>query len=208
MRPPAVLSSPNSPDPEVDDTLDDLAEMVLNAGGRVVVVPAARMPSTHRGRGYLSVLVGRSSWRCLVPCLVQRRRDCSGCLPKSARMEERGSRMTSDSSRQNHTSMSHTVSSASDADGARHQFVSLSPADQSRSSGPGRPERLTWVRLLPLDDAADLVQAAPPDQREPLLALLDDAAQREVTALMAYAEDVAGGLMDPRFMRLRPELTV
>jgi hypothetical protein len=33
-------------DPEVDDTLDDLAELVLNAGGRVVVVPAARMPST------------------------------------------------------------------------------------------------------------------------------------------------------------------
>ena len=33
-------------DPEVDDALDDLAELVLNAGGRVVVVPAARMPST------------------------------------------------------------------------------------------------------------------------------------------------------------------
>lgn len=32
--------------PEVDDTLDDLAELVLNAAGRVVVVPAARMPST------------------------------------------------------------------------------------------------------------------------------------------------------------------
>jgi hypothetical protein len=32
--------------PEVDDTLDDLAELVLNAGGRVVVVPAARMPGS------------------------------------------------------------------------------------------------------------------------------------------------------------------
>jgi hypothetical protein len=31
--------------PEVDDALDDMAELVLNAGGRVVVVPAARMPS-------------------------------------------------------------------------------------------------------------------------------------------------------------------
>lgn len=31
--------------PEVDDTLDDLAEMVLHTGGRVVVVPAARMPT-------------------------------------------------------------------------------------------------------------------------------------------------------------------
>ncbi|HKT79844.1 MAG TPA: CBS domain-containing protein, partial [Vicinamibacterales bacterium] len=69
-------------------------------------------------------------------------------------------------------------------------------------------ERLIWVRLLPLDDAADLVQAAPVGEREGLLALLDDAARREVTALMAYSEDVAGGLMNPRFMRLRPELTI
>ena len=71
-----------------------------------------------------------------------------------------------------------------------------------------RGERFAWVRLLPLDDAADFVQAAPTDERDGLLALLDDAARREVTALMAYSEDVAGGLMNPRFMRLRPELTV
>jgi hypothetical protein len=32
--------------PEVDDALDDVAELVLNAGGRAVVVPAARMPGT------------------------------------------------------------------------------------------------------------------------------------------------------------------
>ena len=69
-------------------------------------------------------------------------------------------------------------------------------------------ERLARMRLLPLDDAADLLQAAPATEREGLLALLDDAARREVTALMAYSEDVAGGLMNPRFMRLRPELTV
>jgi len=69
-------------------------------------------------------------------------------------------------------------------------------------------ERLVWLRLLPLDDAADFVQAAPADERGGLLALLDDAARREVTALMAYSDDVAGGLMNPRFTRLRPELTV
>jgi magnesium transporter len=69
-------------------------------------------------------------------------------------------------------------------------------------------ERLAWMRLLPLDDAADLVQAAPQRERKALLELLDDSARREVTALMAYSEDVAGGLMNPRFMRLRPELTV
>ena len=69
-------------------------------------------------------------------------------------------------------------------------------------------ERLPWIRMLPLDDAADLVQAASAEDRTGLLALLDEAARREVTALMAYSEDVAGGLMDPRFIRLRPELTV
>lgn len=92
---------------------------------------------------------------------------------------------------------------------AHEEFQQSSPAEQvamllSMPTG----ERLVWVRLLPLDDAADLVQAAPAGEREGLLALLDEAARREVTALMAYSEDVAGGLMNPRFMRLRPELTV
>jgi stalled ribosome rescue protein Dom34 len=31
--------------PEVDDLLDDLAEMVAKAGGRVVVMPSQRMPT-------------------------------------------------------------------------------------------------------------------------------------------------------------------
>ena len=33
-------------DPEVDDVLDDLGELVLKAGGEVVMVPAERMPTT------------------------------------------------------------------------------------------------------------------------------------------------------------------
>ena len=52
------------------------------------------------------------------------------------------------------------------------------------------------MRLLALDDAADVVQAAPAEVREALLGSLDDAGKREVTALLAYSEDVAGGLMD------------
>ena len=39
-----------------------------------------------------------------------------------------------------------------------------------------------------------------------LLALLDEATRREVSALLAYAEDDAGGLMSPRFARLRPDM--
>lgn len=65
-----------------------------------------------------------------------------------------------------------------------------------------------WVRLLAPDDAADLVQAFPEDERPAVLALLDPAARREVVALLVYAEDAAGGLMNPRYMRLRPDITV
>jgi len=69
-------------------------------------------------------------------------------------------------------------------------------------------ERRVWVRLLAPDDAADLLQSAPPEDREKLIACLDDPTRKEVTALMAYAEDEAGGLMNPRFARVRPDMTV
>lgn len=69
-------------------------------------------------------------------------------------------------------------------------------------------ERRLWIRLLPPDDAADTLQEIPPEERGPLIELLDPVARREVSALLAYAEDDAGGLMSPRFARVRPELTV
>src|ERR671911_232555 len=69
-------------------------------------------------------------------------------------------------------------------------------------------ERLEGLRLLPPDDAADVSQAAPEDQREALLALLDEPTRKEVAALLAYAEDEAGGLMSSRFARLRPDMKV
>ncbi|MCC6291935.1 MAG: magnesium transporter [Bryobacterales bacterium] len=69
-------------------------------------------------------------------------------------------------------------------------------------------ERRTWLRLLAPDDAADLIQAAEGrEPREQLLDLLDEAGRREVSALMAYKQDRAGGLMNPRFARVRPEMT-
>lgn len=68
-------------------------------------------------------------------------------------------------------------------------------------------ERRTWIRILPPDDAADLIQAAPSAEREGLLAALDDATRKEVSALLAYAEDKAGGLMSPRYARVRADMT-
>ena len=67
-------------------------------------------------------------------------------------------------------------------------------------------ERQLWLRLLPPDDLADLLQAAG-SARPALALLLDDATRLQVTALMAYKEDLAGGLMSPRFVRVRPEMT-
>jgi len=79
----------------------------------------------------------------------------------------------------------------------QHELMMLMPASQRRS----------WMRLLPPDDAADLVQEANEEEREGLLALLDEATRREVAALLAYAEDDAGGLMNPRYARVRPDVS-
>ena len=88
-------------------------------------------------------------------------------------------------------------------------FLALSAHDQSTLLlGLPQEQRRVWMRLLPPDDAADVIQEAGSERRDELLALLDDSTRKEVVALLAYSEDEAGGLMNPRFARLRPELTV
>ncbi|NUP05290.1 MAG: magnesium transporter [Polyangiaceae bacterium] len=88
-------------------------------------------------------------------------------------------------------------------------FLGLSAGDQSQmlAEMPGG-ERRWWIRLLAPDDAVDVLQRVSPARRAELLGALDEPTRTEVTALLAYAEDAAGGLMSPRFARLRPEMTV
>src|SRR5215475_6441676 len=88
-------------------------------------------------------------------------------------------------------------------------FLALDAHDQFFLLG-GLPEeqRHVWMRLLAPDDAADVIQEAGPERRQELLALLDEPTRKEVIALLAYNEDEAGGLMNPRFARLRPDTTV
>jgi len=94
-------------------------------------------------------------------------------------------------------------------DDAEEFFLGLSAADlASLMRALPRNERRSWMRLLAPDDAADLVQEVPDDEREGLLSLLDDPTRKEVTALLAYKQDAAGGLMNPRYARLRPDMTV
>jgi magnesium transporter len=88
-------------------------------------------------------------------------------------------------------------------------FFELAAHDQAQLLLALPPhERRSWLRLLPPDDAVDLLQEAPATERESLLALLDEPSRKEVNALLAYAEDEAGGLMNPRYARLRPHMTV
>ena len=91
---------------------------------------------------------------------------------------------------------------------AEDLFLELSARDQAELLlDLPAPERRSWVRLIPPDDAADLIQEAGPEHREPLLQLLDDPTRKDVHALLAYAEDDAGGLMNPRYARVRPEMS-
>src|SRR2546421_6943153 len=96
-----------------------------------------------------------------------------------------------------------------DRDAAEEFFTSLRALDQAdllQAMTPAEARHL--LRQLAPDDAADVLQAVPPAKRAAFLDLLDESARREVTALLAYAEDDAGGLMSPRYARLRPELRV
>jgi magnesium transporter len=88
-------------------------------------------------------------------------------------------------------------------------FLALNAHDQrTLLLGLPQEQQHVWMRLLAPDDAADVIQEAGLERRDKLLALLDEPTRKEVVALLAYKEDEAGGLMNPRFARLRPELTV
>lgn len=92
---------------------------------------------------------------------------------------------------------------------AEELFFNLKPHDQAQLiESASNLEKRSWIRLLAPDDVADLIQESAEELRPEMLALLDAQTRREVTALLAYAEDKAGGLMSSRFVRLRPDMSV
>ncbi|HEY0840441.1 MAG TPA: magnesium transporter, partial [Vulgatibacter sp.] len=68
--------------------------------------------------------------------------------------------------------------------------------------------RRLWLKSLAPDDAADVLQEMEPEDRVAILSLFDEISRNEVGGLLAFAEDAAGGLMSPRFARVRPDATV
>ncbi len=96
-----------------------------------------------------------------------------------------------------------------DAEEAEEFFFALPAREQAELlEAFSRGQRRLWIRLLAPDDVADVIQAADEDRRQELLELLDPATRKEVTALLAYEEDDAGGLMNPRFARVRADMSV
>lgn len=87
-------------------------------------------------------------------------------------------------------------------------FATRSPPTQAAilPSRSGDEQRIL-LRLLAPDDAADLVRQLEGPARAEALSRLDERTRAEVAGLLAYAEDVAGGRMNPRFVRLRPEMS-
>jgi len=68
--------------------------------------------------------------------------------------------------------------------------------------------RRGWSRMLAPDDAADVIQALPVESRAELLNALDSQTREQVQGLLAFAEDAAGGVMNPRYTVVRPGFTV
>jgi magnesium transporter len=98
---------------------------------------------------------------------------------------------------------------AMDRELAEDLFLSLPAIYQAEIIGfLAYGKRRSWIRMLPLDETADLIQQLPEELKESSLSLLDEDTRREVLGLLAYAEDDAGGLMTPHFIRLRPDMEV
>jgi magnesium transporter len=96
-----------------------------------------------------------------------------------------------------------------DAEEAEEFFNDLDPHDQAELVLMLRTaEARLWLRSLAPDDAVDLLQEVDEEERAGLIGLLDETTRREVTVLLAYEEDEAGGLMSSRFARVRADMTV
>ncbi len=96
-----------------------------------------------------------------------------------------------------------------DRDAAEDFFLHLNARDKAQLIlALPYGERRFWIRLVSSEEALDVIQETSGGEREGLLSLLDDKTRREVKGLLHYAEELAGKQINPRYVRLRPEMTV
>ena len=95
-------------------------------------------------------------------------------------------------------------------DDAEDFFSSITCEDQSALIAAMTPhQQRQWMRILAPDDAADVLQLIDDEEMQRRRkTYLQDRVRNEVDALMAYKEDEAGGLMSPRFARIRPDMSI
>jgi magnesium transporter len=92
---------------------------------------------------------------------------------------------------------------------AKKFLIELTTWEQARLlSAMSGDDRWLWLRALAPDDAADVLQQLSEDERKVFLQHLEQASRDEVVGLLAYREDVAGGLMSPRYTQLRGDMSV
>jgi len=64
------------------------------------------------------------------------------------------------------------------------------------------------ARQLALDDLVDLIQTLPDESGRQLLAAIDESKQQQLTAMLSYPEDSAGGLMNVDHIAVRADVGV
>lgn len=69
-------------------------------------------------------------------------------------------------------------------------------------------QRWSLAHLMAPDDLVDLLQTVSETLHEEIMGALETSTRAEVNALLAYKEDEAGGRMNPKYARLRPDMTV
>ncbi len=94
-------------------------------------------------------------------------------------------------------------------DEAEDLFLDLPPEDQKDIFlNLSTAQQRTFLRMLSLDSMADLIQHLPENMKYEALNMLDPQTKMEVIGLLVYAEDMAGGVMTPHFLRLKPDMEV
>lgn len=69
-------------------------------------------------------------------------------------------------------------------------------------------EVVAAVENLDADDMADVILSLPETVIRQTLASLDKQRRQQIEAVLSYPEDTAGGLMDPRVVTIRPDVTL